>query len=233
MTIDIYKEFGFTVHGQPATKKNSAVMVARRATLLPSKAYRKYEKQFRAELRELKAKIGELPHYEGPVQLTALYYLESRAHYPDLNGLIQATQDIISDEYTMVLDKSTGKRKRQRSRRWILSDDRIIKSLDGTRIAGIDRERPRVEITREKLESDYRIELEERVGGSRERPRAIRAHEWTQGDVKQNMRQIEEILNDTRFQRVEQEPFESFLVIRGMSMAAYIQAACKEKSFRL
>lgn len=86
---------------------------------------------------------------------------------------------------------------------------------------------------REKLESDYRIELEERVGGSRERPRAIRAHEWTQGDVKQNMRQIEEILNDTRFQRVEQEPFESFLVIRGMSMAAYIQAACKEKSFRL
>ena len=47
------------------------------------------------------------------------------------------------------------------------------------------------------------------------------------------MRQIEEILNDTRFQRVEQEPFESFLVIRGMSMATYIQAACKEKSFRL
>lgn len=127
---------------------------------MPSKAYRKYEKQFRAELRELKAKIGELPHYEGPVQLTALYYLESRAHYPDLNGLIQATQDIISDEYTMVLDNSTGKRKRQRSRRWLLSDDRIIKSLDGTRIAGIDRERPRVEITIRPLPIDLNTETD-------------------------------------------------------------------------
>ena len=43
---------------------------------------------------------------------------------------------------------------------------------------------------REKLESDYRIELEERVGGSRERPRAIRAHEWTQGDVKMSILKI-------------------------------------------
>ena len=122
------KPFAFVVYGQPATKKNSAVMVARRATLLPSKAYRAYEKVFRAAMRELKASLGDLPHYDGPVQLTAKYYLESRAHYPDLNGLLQATQDIISDEYALVQDKATGKRRRQRSRRWILSDDRIVKS---------------------------------------------------------------------------------------------------------
>ncbi len=140
------KPFAFVVYGQPATKKNSAVMVARRATILPSKAYRAYEKTFRAAMRELKGRIGDLPHYEGPVQLTAKYYLESRAHYPDLNGLLQATQDIISDEYALVTDKATGKRRRQRSRRWILSDDRIVKSLDGSRIAGIDKEKPRVEI---------------------------------------------------------------------------------------
>ena len=140
------KPFAFVVYGQPATKKNSAVMVARRATLLPSKAYRAYEKVFRAAMRELKARLGDLPHYDGPVQLTAKYYLESRAHYPDLSGLLQATQDIISDEYALVTDKATGKRRRQRSRRWILSDDRIVKSLDGSRIAGIDKEKPRVEI---------------------------------------------------------------------------------------
>ena len=140
------KPFAFVVYGQPATKKNSAVMVARRATILPSKAYRAYEKTFRAAMRELKGRIGDLPHYEGPVQLTAKYDLESRAHYPDLNGLLQATQDIISDEYALATDKATGKRRRQRSQRWILSDDRIVKSLDGSRIAGIDKEKPRVEI---------------------------------------------------------------------------------------
>lgn len=140
------KPFAFVVYGQPATKKNSAVMVARRATILPSKPYREYEKKFRAAMRKMKMHLGELPHYDGPVQLTAKYYLESRAHYPDLSGLLQATQDIISDEYTMVVDRATGKRKRQRRVRWILSDDRIVKSLDGCRIAGIDKERPRVEI---------------------------------------------------------------------------------------
>ncbi len=140
------KPFAFVVYGQPATKKNSAVMVARRATILPSKAYRAYEKTFRAAMREMKGRLGDLPHYDGPVQLTARYYLESRAHYPDLSGLLQATQDIISDEYALVQDKATGKRRRQRSRRWILSDDRIVKSLDGSRIAGIDKEKPRVEI---------------------------------------------------------------------------------------
>lgn len=45
------KPFAFVVYGQPATKKNSAVMVARRATILPSKPYREYEKKFRAAMR--------------------------------------------------------------------------------------------------------------------------------------------------------------------------------------
>lgn len=154
------KPFAFVVYGQPATKKNSAVMVARRATILPSKAYRAYEKTFRAAMRKIKMNLGELPHYDGPVQLTAKYYLENRAHYPDLNGLLQATQDIISDEYALVTDKATGKRKRQRSRRWILSDDRIVKSLDGSRIAGIDKEKPRVEIFIKPLPLDLETETD-------------------------------------------------------------------------
>lgn len=154
------KPFAFVVYGQPATKKNSAVMVARRATILPSKAYRAYEKTFRAAMRKMKMNLGDLPHYDGPVQLTAKYYLENRAHYPDLNGLLQATQDIISDEYALVTDKVTGKRRRQRSRRWILSDDRIVKSLDGSRIAGIDKEQPRVEIFIKPLPLDLETETD-------------------------------------------------------------------------
>lgn len=59
------KPFAFVVYGQPATKKNSAVMVARRATILPSKAYRAYEKTFRAAMRKMKERIGNLPHYDG------------------------------------------------------------------------------------------------------------------------------------------------------------------------
>ena len=154
------KPFAFVLDGQPATKKNSAVMVARRATILPSKAYRAYEKTFRAAMRKMKERIGNLPHYDGPVQLTAKYYLENRAHYPDLNGLLQATQDIISDEYALVTDKATGKRRRQRSRRWILADDRIVKSLDGSRIAGIDKEKPRVEIYIKPLPLDLETETD-------------------------------------------------------------------------
>ena len=95
-----------------------------------------------------------LSHFSGPVHLKAEYYLENRAHYPDLNGLIRATQDILIDEFGTVLDRGTGKRKRQKRRRWVLEDDRIVKSLDGCRIAGIDKTNPRVEITIEAMELD-------------------------------------------------------------------------------
>ena len=59
---------------------------------------------------------------------------------------MQATADIISDEY------KTIKNKRVMVCPWILPDDRIITSWDGTRIAGIDKARPRVEIVITPLE---------------------------------------------------------------------------------
>jgi hypothetical protein len=131
--------FGIVIPGQPATKKNSATMVRNRATLLPSVAYRKYETACREKINMLRYK-AKLPHYSLPVQLTCHYWLQDRAHWPDLVGLMQATADIISDERK----KIDGKR--IVTCRWLLSDDRIITSWDGTKIAGIDKYNPRVEI---------------------------------------------------------------------------------------
>ena len=148
-----------TIMGKPATKKNSPIVVRGRAAVLPSKAYRRYEQEFRRQLSVIKEQNG-LSHFSGPVHLRAEYYLENRAHYPDLNGLIQATQDILSDEYALVLDRETGKRKRQKRRRWVLEDDRIVKSLDGCRIAGIDKTNPRVEITIEAMELNLETETD-------------------------------------------------------------------------
>ena len=157
--IEATEKAVFTIMGNPATKKNSPIVVRGRAAVLPSKAYRRYEQEFRRQLSVMKAQNG-LSHFSGPVHLKAEYYLENRAHYPDLNGLIQATQDILSDEFGTVLDRETGKRKRQKRRRWVLEDDRIVKSLDGCRIAGIDKVNPRVEITIEAMELNPETETD-------------------------------------------------------------------------
>lgn len=130
------KPFSVIIFGQPATKKNSATVVRNYAHILPSAAYRAYERHFREALMAL----GRLPHYTLPVRLTCRYYLKDRAHWPDLVGLMQATADIISDERRKIGGKMVT------TREWLLSDDRIITSWDGTVIAGIDKARPRVEI---------------------------------------------------------------------------------------
>lgn len=129
------------LNGQPATKKNSTVLARRgnRVIPLPSKAYRVYEAHCREQLAELQRQ-ERLPHYDGPVRIMAHYYLKDVAHWPDLVGLMQATADIISDEYKVINHRKTLVRK------WVLSDDKIVVSWDGSRIAGIDRNNPRVEL---------------------------------------------------------------------------------------
>ena len=142
------KPFSVIIPGQPATKKNSATVVKNHAHILPSAAYRAYERHCREALMAL----GRLPHYTLPVRLTCRYYLKDRAHWPDLVGLMQATADILSDERKRIAGKMVT------TREWLLSDDRIVTSWDGTVIAGIDKLRPRVEIVITPLEVDVALD---------------------------------------------------------------------------
>lgn len=118
-----------TIYGRPATKKNSSRIVrcGNYPKLLPSKIYEEYEK---ASLWRLKGYQG--PPFKGAVALRARYWMPDRRSWPDLAGLIQATQDIL---------QKAG----------IISDDKQVVSLDGCRIAGIDRENSRVEIEIEEV----------------------------------------------------------------------------------
>lgn len=158
MRGDQHKPFGFVLHGQPSTKKNSATMVrmgkTNRAALIPSKAYLQYEKRCREAINILRSKTA-VPHYEVGVNMGVRYYLQNKAHWPDLVGLMQATADILSDEYRIINHK-----KKTMVCPWLLSDDRIIKSWNGTIIAGLDPENPRAEIIITPLISTVDTELD-------------------------------------------------------------------------
>lgn len=145
--------FGLVLLGQPITKKNSATLIKGQARILPSSQYRKYEINCREAISILKKRI-EIPHFDMPVKMTCRYYLKNKAHYPDLIGLMQATADIISDEQKVINGKKVVTCK------WILSDDRLIKSWDGTMIAGIDEFNPRTEIIITSLDIDLKTETD-------------------------------------------------------------------------
>lgn len=156
-TANNQKPFGFVLHGQPVTKKNSATIVrmgkTSRAALIPSKAYQRYERMCHEAIMMLRAR-NEVPHFTTGVNMCVRYYLQNRAHWPDIVGLMQATADILSDEYRIIEHKKTMTKK------WLLADDRIIKSWNGTVIAGIDAANPRAEITITPLMSAIDTELD-------------------------------------------------------------------------
>lgn len=115
------------IPGRPITKKNSQSIIINRRTnrpmVIPSKAYREYEE---AALWHLKSYRGET--ITRPVNVCARYWMPNHRGKPDLLGLQQATADIL---------EAAG----------IVEDDVLIVSWDGSRVMGIDRDNPRVEIT--------------------------------------------------------------------------------------
>lgn len=117
--------------GQPKTKKNSQKIIVNQRTGRPqvvqSAHYRQYEKNCLEYLRF----TYRGPRFEGPIRVTARYYLEN-GHRPDLINLLQATCDILEKAH-------------------VIANDRDIMSLDGSKIAGVDRKNPRVEIEIEEV----------------------------------------------------------------------------------
>lgn len=111
------------IKGRPATKKNNPRIVTcgRHHKLLPSKAYEEYELSALWQLKTCRER------YAGPVSVKALYWMPDRRSWPDWSGLTQATGDIL---------QKAG----------IIANDRDIMHWDGTRIMGVDKDNPRVEI---------------------------------------------------------------------------------------
>lgn len=116
--------------GQPRTKKNGSriALVNNKRVILPSKAFKAYEKVALMQLARVQA-------VHGPIAVRCCYYLQNRAHWPDLVGLLQATSDIL---------QSAG----------VIDNDKYIVNYDGSMIAGIDKDRPRAEITIQPVNDD-------------------------------------------------------------------------------
>jgi len=72
--------------------------------------------------------------YTGSVQIRALYWMPNKQSWPDLMGLLQATCDILQKAEIIV-------------------NDRNVTSLDGSRIVGVDKDNPRVEIEISEMEN--------------------------------------------------------------------------------
>lgn len=119
--------WAFLITGRPITKKNSGRYVRTRggkSHFLPSQQFEAYEE---AALWQLRCQARPDIPLDGPVTMSVRYYMPNRQGWPDLMGLIQATADILQDAE-------------------IIADDGYIESLDGCRIAGIDKVNPRAEI---------------------------------------------------------------------------------------
>lgn len=116
------------VLGDPRTKKNNMQIVrfGNRMALIPSKAYKEYQKVFTKQISSSDDPISY------PVNVKCTYYMKTKRKV-DLSNLISATNDLLV----------TSK---------ILEDDNsnIIVSQDGSRVY-YDKENPRVEIKIDKI----------------------------------------------------------------------------------
>lgn len=90
--------------------------------MLPSEAFVEYEK---AALWQIPQRLRK--NIDEPMTVTCHYYLPNRRWWPDLVGLLQATSDILQTAH-------------------VIKDDKFIVSYGDSRIAGIDKQNPRVEI---------------------------------------------------------------------------------------
>lgn len=120
----------FTIGLAPRTKKNSQriIMCNGRPMIIPSKAYKQYEK----ESRSFMPRIASIDY---PVNIQAIYYMPTR-HRVDLCNLHEALHDVLVHHGVLKDDNS-----------------KIIVSTDGSRVS-YDKENPRTEVIIQKV-GDY------------------------------------------------------------------------------
>ena len=103
--------------------------------IIQSKQYLAYEKDCLQQLKYLYC----FPTITGQLSMKALYYMPTKAR-PDLLNLLQASADI--------LEKAK-----------VIENDKNIYSFDSSRIMGIDKHNPRVEIEIEEVNAYAHIIL--------------------------------------------------------------------------
>jgi len=112
-----------TLYGKPITKKNSMQIIFRngKPSLIQSDAYLRYERDCLKQITGVMKKNVSVP-----MQVVCLYWLKDRRK-TDLTNLLAGTHDIL---------QKSG----------VIHDDSLIVSVDGSRIMGVDKDNPRVEI---------------------------------------------------------------------------------------
>lgn len=113
-----------TLYGDPRTKKNNQRIVkcGNFTKLLPSKAFKQYEKDC---LRQITGKYKQNIDY--PINLKCLYFMKTRRKV-DLVNLLEGTCDMLVNAGVIKDDNSE-----------------IIATMDGSEV-GYDKDNPRVEI---------------------------------------------------------------------------------------
>lgn len=101
-------------------------MAGKRPCIVQSKAYRVYEKMAKEQLSLVRWEVAPEWPIETPVHVSCIYWLAT-ARRPDLMNLLAATHDVL---------EHCG----------VIANDNLILSVDGSRIAGIDKVNPRVEV---------------------------------------------------------------------------------------
>lgn len=159
----VSKTVRLTLPGAPVTKKNSpriAPIVMNRGgkkvkiyKIQPSKVYERWAKEMLTYSAVFKAQIaGKLPLPLGNAFNLGIHVYLSNAREGDLIGYQESVLDILQETVwrTKEYEEFGVKLKKQvcvRKGLGIYYDDKQCVSTDGCRIMGIDRERPRIEVT--------------------------------------------------------------------------------------
>ena len=119
------RQWRFTLHGAPRTKKNHGIITTRSRSprMLPSKQFSAWNRIAQMELARIRSALRGLP-ITSPVNVCAHFFRD--AERGDAVGYYQALADALQEGQ-------------------ILIDDRFVISWDGSQLLK-DAERPRVEV---------------------------------------------------------------------------------------